>query len=127
MNRQEHLLVCLTEECAEIIKAADKALRFGLDDGYPNTSRTNLTDLSNEINDLRGVIELLHADGVTLTVDTNKITEKKKRVEQYLQYSLQRGTLRPTVEPTVVFHNNTTSNKNSINAAELCDHVHEEE
>ena len=34
MNREEHLLTILSEECAEVIKDVSKALRFGLDD-YP--------------------------------------------------------------------------------------------
>jgi len=37
MNRTEHLLVCLAEECAEVGQAVAKALRFGLDDGRTRT------------------------------------------------------------------------------------------
>ena len=46
MNKTEHLMVCLNEECVEIAHATDKALRFGLSDGHPATSRTNLGDIS---------------------------------------------------------------------------------
>ena len=36
MNKQEYLLTCLSEECAEIQQAVSKALRFGLDNYNPN-------------------------------------------------------------------------------------------
>jgi hypothetical protein len=74
MTTQEHLLVCLMEECAEIAQvatritqAAAKALRFGLDNGYPGTDRTNRADLVREINDLMGVIEAIQEAGVELS------------------------------------------------------------
>lgn len=31
MNKAEHLLTCLAEECAEIQQAVSKALRFGVE------------------------------------------------------------------------------------------------
>jgi len=31
MNRTDHLLMCLIEECAEVQKVATKTLRFGFD------------------------------------------------------------------------------------------------
>ena len=57
MNRTEHLLACLAEECAEVAQAVGKALRFGLDDGYPGTDRKNADDIAKELNlnDLSGV------------------------------------------------------------------------
>jgi len=50
MTRVEHLLIKLSEECNEIGKAVSKALLFGLDDGYPNSNRTNLQDIQHEFN-----------------------------------------------------------------------------
>ena len=44
MNHSEHMLTCVAEECSEVAQislrlaqAANKALRFGLHDGYPDT------------------------------------------------------------------------------------------
>jgi hypothetical protein len=54
MNIHEHLLTCLAEESGEIAQAAHKALRFGIDDGYPGTERTNRRDIVQEVNDLIG-------------------------------------------------------------------------
>jgi len=48
MNKTEYLLVCLAEECAEIQQAVDKALRFGLDVGFPGGKTTNAQDISRE-------------------------------------------------------------------------------
>lgn len=95
MKIKEHLLVCLTEECAEIIKVASKALRFGLEDGYPGETLTNHQALHNEINDLKGVLELLKEHGLFPDgyLDLNKITEKKNKVKKYMEYARNKGTL----------------------------------
>jgi hypothetical protein len=46
MNRTEHLLVCLAEECGEVIQSVGKALRFGLDHGYSDRTTTNAQDIA---------------------------------------------------------------------------------
>ena len=97
MNRIEHLLVCASEECAEISQAVDKALRFGLDDGSPDRTTTNEEDIVKELHDLIAVFEMLDEEGVipsVHTTDSDKaIDEKKAKVEKYLEYSKSRGTL----------------------------------
>lgn len=97
MNRIEHLLTCVSEECAEITQAVDKALRFGLDDGSPDKTTTNAEDIVKELHDLIGVIELLDEAGAipyVHSIDTQKaIDNKKAKVEKYLEYSKSRGTL----------------------------------
>jgi len=84
----EYLLICLGEECAEIIQIADKALRFGLDDWHPDVPDvTNQEHLANELADLAAVVELLHERGVHL-MDPNRqerITRKKARVLEYMR------------------------------------------
>jgi len=90
MTEVEYLLICVTEECAEIIQIADKALRFGLDDWHPAIEPvvTNHEHLAHELADLAAVVELLHERGVNL-VDPNRqeqITAKKAKVLEYMSW-----------------------------------------
>ncbi len=95
MNITEHLLVCANEEGLEIGQAADKALRFGLHDGYPETDRTNISDFVNEVNDLVGVLELMQENGIELPhlFDRLAIDAKKARVTKYMDVARRLGTL----------------------------------
>lgn len=92
MNKTEHLLACLIEECAEIQKAATKALRFGLNDRYKET--TPAEDIAHECCDLIAVIELLEEAGLIEKTGTiQAIEQKKARISLYMDYSRERGTL----------------------------------
>ena len=66
MTENEHLLTCLNEECLEVAKDADKALRFGLDDWPPDDPLcvTNRERIVNELNDILGVARLLVSRGI---------------------------------------------------------------
>lgn len=94
MNRTEHILTVISEECAEIQKNVSKALRFGLDDTNPNNGLTNAELLKREINDLFGMIELLSEDqyGLDMNFERELINDKQKKFEKYLEYSKERGT-----------------------------------
>jgi NTP pyrophosphatase (non-canonical NTP hydrolase) len=96
MNRREHLLTILSEECAEVAKEASKANRFGLDDhqpGQPETE-TNRKKLTEELNDLVSIADMLFDEGyIDDFLDIDKMESKKKKVEKYLKYSKYRGTL----------------------------------
>jgi len=80
MTNQEHLLACLSEECAEVIKNVNKALRFGLEDRHPDKTETNFELISHELNDVYGVIELLGEYGVCFTLNSMQVDAKKKKV-----------------------------------------------
>lgn len=100
MNRTEHLLVCLAEECAEVQQAISKALRFGLDDGYPGQTTTNAQDIGREFIDVVAVMEMLVDTGV-ITLYPNRLArtaQKKNKVEEWMAYSEQRGALTPAAE-----------------------------
>lgn len=103
MNKTEHLLACLAEECAEVQHAVAKALRFGLDDGYPGAASSNAQDIAREFADVIAVVELLEEAGaLERPTDTNAIERKKARVVEYMLYAEQRGTLMPNAELTGV-------------------------
>lgn len=93
MNRLEHLLTTFSEECAELQQAISKSLRFGLNDGYPGTNRSNLSDMRLELNQLIAMVEMLEAEGIDLAPDHKIRADKKVKVEHYLEYAKERGTL----------------------------------
>ena len=87
------------EECAEIQKPICKALRFGENDHYPNpnfpnATSSNIQDISDELDDLLGVVELLIEEGVLKRPsDPYKIVAKKNKVKKYMEYAKEHGTL----------------------------------
>jgi len=94
MNRKEYLLLCLNEECLEVAKEADKALRFGLDDwepGKPQTE-TNRKRITEELTDLIAVAQMLKDE---MYIDEYMVEEnlesKKYRVEYYMSISKKLG------------------------------------
>mgnify|MGYP001214689894 FL=1 len=94
MNKIEHLLICLSEECAEVIKSTDKALRFGLGDSHPSEAGSNYERIEHEINDLYGVIELLSMHGIYFPRDDRQVKEKIEKIRHYMEYAEARGTIR---------------------------------
>ncbi len=96
MNRLEHLLTILTEECAEIQQAATKILRFGPDEGRDIAAieyGNNAQRLRYEINDMIAMVEMLEREGLDLSPDHANRKRKKEKVEKYLTYSKECGTL----------------------------------
>lgn len=97
MNRTEHLLVILSEECAELSKEVSKALRFGLNDHEPNQILTNKEKIVNEFNDLFAVMGMLKNDNIFTDgelITPNSINSKMAKVEKWLKYSENVGTLK---------------------------------
>ena len=99
MNKNEHLIACSVEEAIEVAEEASaisrnlaklgaKALRFGLEDKWPDEEAQNNRDkLVDEINDLIGVIEMMSECGIIPKewLDPNKVKAKKERVEKYMR------------------------------------------
>lgn len=94
MNRQELLLVQLSEECSEVAQNISKALRFGTDEVYHKLTLTNSQRVTQEMQDLIAVFELLVEEDILPGLNLYKITEKKIKVEKYLQYSKELGILK---------------------------------
>lgn len=84
---KEYLLVCLMEECSEVIKLASKIYRFGQRDTDPNRqhAKPNHQEISAEIGDMMGVIDMLIAEG--LIIDEKIValqrSTKKLRIDEY--------------------------------------------
>lgn len=95
MNKIEHLLVCLVEECAEVQKEATKSLRFGLDDFNPTVdwAKTNRIKLEEELIDLFGILEMLVDEGIISGDSTADVKPKIAKVKKYMEYAREKGTL----------------------------------
>ena len=92
MNRLEHLMTIFSEECAEIIQANSKALRFGCDE-VRDTGANNVTRVREEFNDMLALVRMLEAEGLDLSVDLQWQEYKISKVEHYLEHSRNCGTL----------------------------------
>lgn len=96
MTRLEHLMTILSEECAELIQATSKALRFGLEEGRDIAAQeygNNVQRMRAELNDLIAMVEMLEDEGLNLSPDYTMRANKKVKVEHYLSYSKECGTL----------------------------------
>lgn len=96
MNRTEHLLSILAEECAEVAQRASKALRFGLTEVQPGQPFSNATRIEIEFYDLVAVYQMLldnKSFAVTGLNGDECIRSKKEKVEKFLKYSEECGTL----------------------------------
>lgn len=89
MNRAEHLLTKLMEECAEVAQEASKAAIFGPQEVMPGQPLTNRDRVLKELNDLWAVCEML---GLAV-VDRPAIEAKKAKVQKYIDYARSVGTL----------------------------------
>lgn len=96
MNRTEHLLACLAEECAEVIQRITKAQRWGLAEVQPGQELTNSQRIVQELQDLHAVIDMLDDEGIiNMGIDRAAVEEKKRKVEHYIAYAKHCGALKP--------------------------------
>lgn len=95
MNRTDHLLWNIAEECSEVAQRASKAARFGLDEIQPGQPYTNAQRIIQEYADLVGVLSLLRKEGLlNFGPDFDLlVTKKENRFEEYLKISDKQGRL----------------------------------
>jgi predicted metal-dependent hydrolase len=95
MTHDEYLLICISEECAEIQKVISKILRFGLEHQLEGKEHTNHTLLLNEIHDLLATIEFTQELNIIRTPEIEDsfkaIDEKKSKISKYFEYSKNLG------------------------------------
>lgn len=92
MNRTEHVLITLMEECSEFAKDASKTARFTKDSDWDGL--TNTEKLQREFNDLLAMIDLLEDElDISLHRDETLVQAKKDKFERMLLESKELGTL----------------------------------
>ena len=92
MDRNDHLLFIVAEECAEVAQRASKCARFGMKEVQDGQSLNNTERLILEFNDLMAAMHMLLPEEMLLHGD--KIASKKNKIEKYFQLSKEQGTLR---------------------------------
>lgn len=96
MNRQEHLLTCLSEECAEVAQRVSKALRFGLDDVQRDQPLSNRVRIRDELKDLLAVVNILCEEGTlspSCMPSQAEVDQKRAKIERYMEISRREGVL----------------------------------
>jgi NTP pyrophosphatase (non-canonical NTP hydrolase) len=92
VNRAEHLLTCLAEECAEVAQRVSKALRFGLSEVQPGQASDNADRIADEVGDLISVIGILVDEGIIPDPIPDQ-REKLAKIERFMAISREQGTL----------------------------------
>lgn len=97
MNLNEHHLIVLMEECAEVIHRASKQLRFGADEIQPGQAQTNRDRLRGEILDVFATVEFLIDSGQIDPIEPYDVREhmkiKRQKVEAMWHLSRDQGCL----------------------------------
>lgn len=94
MTRDEHLYTIAAEEAVEVAQRCSKAIRFGPGEVQPGQDLDNRARILEEYAQLVGVLEMLGFDVGRIPVNLRVLADAKKtKVEKFLEYSRECGTL----------------------------------
>ena len=93
MNEEQYLLQCLQEEAAEVIHAASKCNRFGLESTNPEYQIDNRQHLENEVGDLMGVLKILYKRTIIRMPPSYIELFKEKKVLDSIELAREFGTV----------------------------------
>lgn len=82
---EEYLLICLAEECSEVIKVVTKMFRFGNDNVGPMIHAPNNELLACEMDDLLAVADKLRLRNVMRREGILKQKAKSVRLDKYMK------------------------------------------
>lgn len=105
MTREQYLIQCLQEECAEVTLIASKYNRFGPESFHPNDpeKKTNRAKLTQEVIDLMALVQAVGMNGLLIDQTPKDaeqgIQSKLKRLDHYMLISEELGTLEKDPEP----------------------------
>jgi len=92
MDREQYLLTKLAEECTELAQITLKTQQFGRDERYPKSKFNNRERMTQEFNDLLGIIDMLNSEfQYCLSADIGLIEAKREKVNHYYNYSIECG------------------------------------
>lgn len=94
VKRFKHLLLKLSEECAEVAQMAAKCSQFGFDSVRPGENISNRERLREELADINAIVSMLNAefDLNYAALDFGEhIAEKIDRVNHYYNISNENG------------------------------------
>lgn len=103
MTENEHLLLCLAEECDEVGQRVMKALRFGLAEIQAGQPLSNAERIVEEMRDLISVAEILRHKGVLADAYPNleTIRAKEAKIAKFMEIGRRHGALAPKSTDTV--------------------------
>lgn len=79
MNTNHEILQILQEECAEVIQAASKCVRFG--------EKDNILNLQKELGDVLCMLEIMHEyDMIAYTTLEKYTLEKREKLKKYTKF-----------------------------------------
>jgi len=82
-NREKEILLIIQEECAEVIQAISKVLRFGIESKHPSTGITNKSHLEEELGDLMAVVTLLSSETVLVENVASAMDRKIEKLKKW--------------------------------------------
>lgn len=95
VNRREHLLTCLGEECVEAAQRVSKALRFGVSEIQPGQDLSNSERLELELRDLFAVACILRREKVLgrFMPTVEEVDAKEARILKFMAIAREQGVL----------------------------------
>lgn len=84
-DREREILIVLMEECAEVVQAASKLLRFGKEN-RPDNEISNVETLAKEIGDLRYMLTMTRDAGLSKEeIEIHQQAVKQLRMRYFMQ------------------------------------------
>lgn len=95
MTEDEHLLLCLAEECDEVGQRVMKALRFGLSEVQRDQPLNNAERIVDELEDLISVARILQRRAIIgeFLPSGARINAKRLKIERYMEIGRREGTI----------------------------------
>ena len=95
MNKTQHLLLLVMEECAEVAHRCSKSIRFGLGEVQEGQELNNAERIKGELTDLFAVLRMLEDEtGLLLFwLRLEDINDKQYKVKRHMNISRDLGQL----------------------------------
>jgi NTP pyrophosphatase (non-canonical NTP hydrolase) len=91
-DTKAYLLVLLMEEAAEVIHAASKAIRFGLEHDEPGYGNgTNKDQIELELGEVLAIGDLLNLDGASISKARFEKIERLREIEKRFATQMEKA------------------------------------